>query len=184
MEFDARRYGDRVARILALDGGGNRLMPFVATGCPGEIAATLNRETPDTLFPNTIRRRAAMAGLWLYFSGFEQAHTLAQDDHTTEGSLWHAILHRMEPDAGNSSYWYRAAGPHVTHEALAADALGIVSRYPDSGFQPRRPWDPFEFVHFCERARQKPASPAAQAALEIQRAEWQLLFDYCARVRD
>jgi hypothetical protein len=184
MEFDPRRYGDRVARILALDGAGNRLMPFVASGCPGQVATTLTTETPETLFPNAFRPHAALAGLWLYFSGLEQAHTLAQDDHTTEGSLWHAILHRMEPDAGNSGYWYRMAGPHVTHEALATEALGIVSQYTGSGFQPRRPWDPFEFVQFCERARQKPATPAAQAALEIQRAEWQLLFDYCARVED
>jgi hypothetical protein len=184
MDFDPRRYGDRVAQILALDGDGHRLMPFVATGCPGEIATALNRETADTLFPNAFRPRAAMAGLWLYFSGFEQAHTLAQDDHTTEGSLWHAILHRMEPDTGNSGYWYRMAGSHITHEALAAEALEIVSHYPKSGFQPRRPWDPFRFVTFCEEARERPASPAAQAALEIQRAEWQLLFDHCARVRD
>jgi hypothetical protein len=184
MDFEPRRYGDRVAQILALDGHGNRLMPFVATGCPGEIASALNRETAEMLLPNAFRPRAAMAGLWLYFSGFEQAHTLAQDDHTTEGSLWHAILHRMEPDAGNSGYWYRMAGPHVTHEALIEEALRIISQYPACGFQARRPWDSFEFVQFCEQARQKPASPAAQAALEIQRAEWQLLFDYCARVSD
>jgi len=184
MDFDPRRYGDRVAQILALDGGGHRLMPFVATGCPGEIAAALNRETPESLFPSAFRPHGAMAGVWLYFSGFEQAHTFAQDDPTTEGSLWHAIVHRMEPDAGNSGYWYRMAGPHLTHEALVEEALGIVLQYPASGFQPGRPWDPFEFVHFCERARRKPASSAAQAALEIQRAEWQLLFDYCARIRD
>jgi hypothetical protein len=32
----------------------------------------------------------------------------------------------------------------------------------------------------CERARQQPGSDAERKAIETQRAEWQLLFDYCA----
>src|SRR6516165_8739376 len=143
MDFDPRRYGARVADILALDGGGHRLMPLVAAGCSPESESALKAENPAALFPNSYRPLAAMAGLWLYFSAFEQAHSLAQDDHSTERSLWHAILHRMEPDAGNSGYWYRTAGPHVTHEPLAAEAVAIMSRYPDAGFRPSRPWSPF-----------------------------------------
>ena len=41
-------------------------------------------------------------------------------------------------------------------------------------------WDPFAFLSFCDRARHQPGSNQEKAALEIQRAEWQILFDYCA----
>ncbi len=34
------------------------------------------------------------------------------DSETRECELWHAILHRQEPDAGNAAYWFRQAGPH------------------------------------------------------------------------
>ena len=50
------------------------------------------------------------------------------------------------------------------------------------GYRVAGPWDPGRFVEICERARREPASPLARMALETQRAEWQLLFDYCARV--
>jgi hypothetical protein len=185
MNFDPGRYGDPVARILDLDGAGWRLIPLVAAGCPAEISRALSRQTPETLFLHARRPKAALAGLWLYFSAFEQAHSIAQDDPTTEGSLWHAILHRMEPDSGNSAYWYRQAGTHETHKSLSEEALSIVARYPKAGFHPCESWDPFEFIHFCDRARKAPKHDrdgVVVVALEIQRAEWQLLFDYCATV--
>jgi hypothetical protein len=53
--------------------------------------------------------------------------------------------------------------------------------HPDSHFDPDEDWYPLRFIEFCEMARQQPGSAAEQMALEIQRAEWQLLFDYCAR---
>ena len=56
----------------------------------------------------------------------------------------------------------------------------IAARYPDAEFRIGR-WDPFAFVQFCERARLQPGTTQETAAMQIQRAEWQLLFDYCAR---
>ena len=45
----------------------------------------------------------------------------------------------------------------------------------------RRPWDPFAFIEACEQVHRGP-DPARQRALEeVQRAEWQLLFDFCCR---
>lgn len=124
-----------------------------------------------------------MAGMWLYFSCFEESHRVAQDLHTAEGSFWHAILHRQEPDAGNAAYWFRRVGSHPVYELLFAAAQEIVARHPAAEFRLGPRWDPFAFVMFCERARQQPDSPSERAAREIQRAEWQLLFDYCARPR-
>ena len=66
---------------------------------------------------------------------------------------------------------------------LLVAAKPIVAQYPNSGFRASTKWDPFSFLNFCEKAREAPGSPSERAALEIQRAEWQLLFDYCARSR-
>jgi hypothetical protein len=63
----------------------------------------------------------------------------------------------------------------VSHEAIK-----ILKRIPEAEFRIGK-WDPFAFVAFCERARAQPGSAQERAALEIQRAEWQLLFDYSAR---
>jgi hypothetical protein len=121
-----------------------------------------------------------MAGLWLYFSCFEEAHGVAQDLETPEGSFWHGILHRQEPDAANAAYWFRRVGQHPVFPALRAAAEEVVSAHPDS-FRVQDTWNPVAFINFCEAAREEPGSEAEKVAMEIQNAEWQILFDYCAR---
>lgn len=184
MSFDPTQYGPDVARILALDGNGQRLMPLRCSRCSNEEARQLLKTfKPRDLFPNQEEPEAPMAGLWLYFSCFEEAHKLLEDCETTEGELWHAILHRQEPDSGNAAYWFRKAGPHPTFSLLARAAVRILHRIRDAEFRTGR-WDPFAFVAFCDRARKQPGSAHMKAAMEIQRAEWQILFDYCARLSE
>lgn len=173
-----------MAQILALDQDGNRLIPLVAGGSPPEEAhAALAKQKASDLFPHALAPDAALAGLWVYFSCFDQGHKIAQHIQTAEGSFWHGILHRQEPDSGNAAYWFRQIGPHPVFEGLANAAARIVGHYPEAGLRLDRRWDPFAFIDFCERARRVPGTPAERTALEIQRAEWQLLFDYCARLR-
>jgi hypothetical protein len=116
---------------------------------------------------------AALAGLFLYFSCWEDAHGVAQNVQSTEGSYWHAIVHRQEPDAWNSGYWFRQVRRHPIFPALRAAAAGI-------GVEFGKEWDPIAFIGFCEQARCQAGSDTERQALEVQRAEWQLLFDYCA----
>ena len=169
MQFDPKAYGPEVAAILALDGGGERLMPLVHGPCPShEVKAALAVLAGRKLLPE-----AALAGLYLYFSYWREAHEIAQNISTPEGSYWHAIVHRQEPDAGNAGYWFRQVGTHATFPALRERAAQI-----GVDFGPR--WDPIAFIEMCERARQQPGSDAERMAIETQRAEWQLLFDYCA----
>ena len=186
MDFDPSEYGSSVARIPALDGNGQRLIPLVAGTASSEDARRLlEKENPKALFPRSARPKAAFAGLWLYFSCLERAHEIAQDDSSAEGSFWHAILHRQEPDSGNSAYWFRRVGSdHPVFALLTAEAIEIIRRWPDAEFRVPPRWDPFAFILFCERARQQPGSVSERAALEIQRAEWQLLFHHCAKVND
>lgn len=184
MHFDPSDYGPEVAKILAIDGAGMRLMPLVAGACSSDQAfAAIKKHLAAALFPGARSPQGAMAGLWLYYSCFEEAHQIAQSLSTADGSLWHAILHRQEPDSGNSAYWFRHAGQHPIFTQLVREAADIVTRYPNAEYRPSARWDPFGFILFCERAREQPGSESRTAALEIQRAEWQLLFDYCARAR-
>jgi len=173
--FQVSAYGEAVSSILALDGGGERLMPLAMGRCSSEEARTqIRAKSAQFLFPGGREPEAARAGLYLYFSCLDEAHEVAQNVESAEGSFWHAILHRQEPDAGNASYWFRRVGAHSIFPALRerAAVIGV-----DFGSR----WDPLAFIEFCEKARATPGSGEERRALEVQRAEWQLLFDYCAR---
>jgi hypothetical protein len=179
MGFDPAQYGESVAEILALDGHGARLMPLALGRCSSEAAlARLQATTALRLFPEARGPEAAMAGLYLYFSCLEESHEIAQGIHTPDGSYWHGIMHRQEPDPGNAGYWFRRVGRHPVFRPLGEAAAEIGARH---GVAVAESWDPFEFIDLCERARRQPGSKLEQAALEMQRAEWQLLFDACAR---
>jgi len=75
---------------------------------------------------------APLAALWWAAKGnWDQAHRIAQDQHSAEAAWVHAYLHRVEGDAGNAGYWYRQAGRPVASgsnetewEAIASELLG------------------------------------------------------------
>jgi hypothetical protein len=47
----------------------------------------------------------AIAGEW------DRAHEIVQEDEADATSCWiHAVLHKIEGDAGNARYWYRRSG--------------------------------------------------------------------------
>ena len=180
--FDSQRYGPEVAAILALDGNGQRLAPLAIEGCSSsEARERMRLLSPSTLFGESAHPDAALGGLYLYFSCFDEAHSVVQDLHTPEGSFWHAILHRQEPDAFNSGYWFRQVGAHPIYPLLLESADEIGSRHTDAGtLDMKGRWDPLRFIDYCEAARKHPGSADETFAREVQRAEWQLLFHYCA----
>jgi len=178
MPFDTAAYGAVVAQILALDGNGQRLMPLAHGTCSSEEARRrLQATSAGSLFPESRAPDAALSGLYLYFSCMDEAHAIAQDLSTAEGNYWHAMLHRQEPDAANAAYWFRQVGVHPTFAGLRAQAAGI-----GIDFGPK--WDPLAFIELCERARRQPGSELERQALAVQRAEWQLLFHFCATTRE
>lgn len=149
-------------------------MPLAQGICSSsEANRILKGSTAAVLFPGSRAPEAALSGLYLYFSCMDESHKISQDIDTPDGSFWHGILHRQEPDAGNAAYWFRKVGAHPVFPALRSVSAGIGV---DFGSR----WDPFAFIDLCERARKQPGSEEEHRALEVQRAEWQLLFDYCA----
>jgi hypothetical protein len=174
MQFDPTVYGGEVAAILALDGNGERLMPLAEGHCSSrEAHSRLSAASAAKLFARSRAPEAALSGLWLYFSCLDESHSLSQEIHTVDGSFWHGILHRQEPDAGNAAYWFRKVGKHAVFPALAAAARGF-------GYAAGGQWDALGFIEYCEEARQRPGSAEEKLALAVQRAEWQFLFHYCA----
>lgn len=162
--FAPTKYGAEVARILALDGGGQRLMPLTIGEC---TSADARRVIRVSALPDLVR-----AGLFFYFNCWTDAHQVSQNIESTEGSYWHALVHRQEPDAFNAGYWFRRVGTHpIFPQVRRFAALRNINFGLD--------WDPIAFTDYCYKVR--PGSPEERRAQEVQLAEWQLLFDYCAR---
>lgn len=154
-------------------------MPLVKTG-------SVSTRAGEAVKALSSRPNSVLCGLYLYCGCWDEAHAAADSVEDPNGYFWHAIVHRQEPDPGNSGYWFRKTGTHPVFPQLAAEAEKI-------GYRSGREWDPFAFVEFCETARA--TSPeeqmSAQAvgsvvrarklAMQVQLVEWQLLFDHCAR---
>lgn len=147
-----------------------------------EVDAIRGKSAAD-LFPGALSPEGALAGLWLYLRDFEACHHVAQDLPSKEGSYWHGILHRQEPDDWNAGYWFRATGVHPIHEKLLPEAVALANRHSAAHWKPGSRWDAEEFVRLCARARREPGSAAERLAKAVQMAEWRLLFQWCARVR-
>jgi hypothetical protein len=153
--FDPHRYGPEVAELLR-----EARLPELGPGQP----VLSRREQLSRLHLSAPCR----AGMWLYFDFLEESHRISQSLSTPEGSFWHAIMHRREPDAWNSKYWWRRVGHHPVLAQLQnlAPRLGYTYTSPEA------------FVDFCEAVRGS-GSEQEQLARQVQLLEWQLLFDYC-----
>jgi len=154
-------------------------------GHPNEkMRGRLSSLSVENLFaPEQVRQpdfaRACLAALWLYHDFLDESHALSQEFASAEGSFWHGIMHRREPDYPNAAYWFCRVGHHAVFDALgpAAQALAATSAVtvaiPSS-------WNPFWFIDFCEGCAGK-NQPGEDLARLIQKREWELLFDYCYR---
>jgi len=184
MQWNPKDYGDEVASILALAESGQRLIPLTQGKiCSKEARRRIQSQSAQQLFPAAPAPEAAASGLYLYSSCWEDAHQTAQSIETPEGSYWHAIVHRQEPDAGNASYWFKQVGEHAIFPQLRAAARSIAAAHQSARLKLSETWNPFTFIDVCLDAGNHRGSELERAALEIQRAEWQLLFDFCARRR-
>ncbi len=184
--FNLQAYGPAVT-ALGLPERLNELGP----GRPQEkVRKQLEALSPERLTaPRAVgdlgMAAACLAGLWLYYDFLDESHAISQKIETSEGSYWHGLMHRREPDFSNAKYWFRRVGPHPIGPELAAAASQLAqSAPPDPAarfLSQQADWDHFQFVDLCQAASTG-RSPSALLCRQIQQREWQLLFDYCYRL--
>ena len=124
---------------------------------------------------------ACRAALFLGSNFLDESHNLSQGLHTVEGSYWHALMHRREPDFANAKYWFRRVGRHPVFEGLASAAAQLAASSAEDRptfLTGQSAWDPFAFVDECEAALGQ-GSPAEMLCRQIQQREWEILFAYC-----
>jgi hypothetical protein len=181
----------KILKIMDLAGGeGSR--PFdqlergksIAKGKEA-VAGLTEKELEQTKNPQAFL--FLQSALYIYFDCFEEAHNIAQDHDGIIGNWLHAILHRREPDAGNSSYWYhRVKIPAKISQGIAQEALKVLGETPPKeleAFQRKMAksgeWEPEVFVDLCEKARKADSKTATYQALSrIQEVEWSGLVEY------
>ena len=180
--FDPTKYSPAVQALLTEP----RLSPL-DPGSPNRASYDALQALDDQMFqPHAVRDRdmaaACRAALWLYHDYLDEAHTISQEIETQEGSYWHALMHRREPDFPNAKYWFRRVGTHPIFEPLRIASAELAAGGPAQAafLHSQNKWDAFAFVDLCEAALH--GRPECELfCRRIQQREWELLFDYCYR---
>lgn len=127
------------------------------------------------------------AGLWLLHDFLDESHSRAQsvehEGRHRNGDYWHAIMHRREPDYGNSKYWFHQVGRHPVFVELAAEAARLLREAEQGPPDPwpgrllsARGWEPDAFVDLCRAAAERPGSELEHFARRVQWTEMLLLL--------
>jgi hypothetical protein len=182
--FDPQSYGPVFAPLVGFE-----RRRALDTGTPNTSArAALERLEIKPAFAHVTRSIAdrdmaacSLSAVWLLHDYLDESHTISQGIKTASGSFWHAIMHRREGDFSNAKYWFRHVGRHPVFDALGTRAAEWAAR-SESGtldsLAPGGEWNPFAFVDLCEAAR-RGRGDLPERCLDLQQAEWELLFDHC-----
>lgn len=184
MKFSPAEFGSSIASLIT-----DRL-PELGPGKPNAaarpqlVALTIESAFSDRNVVDHDAARCCLAGIWLWHDFLDESHAISQEIGTIDGSYWHGIMHRREPDYGNAKYWFRRVPRHPIFEPLAEAARELTAGKkldPAAEFlATQKSWDANRFVDLCE-AIAGGQSKAELLAREVARAEWRLLFDHCYR---
>jgi hypothetical protein len=185
--FKANDYGPFLRPLLDLD----RRRPLGAGRVNPRLRERLNSTTMEAAFAHVTVVDLEMAGcclsgLWLLHDFLDEAHTACHDIDTPSGSYWHALVHRREGDFVNSKYWFDRVGNHEVFGPLGQRAAELGAARGEGHLITAGQFDPMAFVDLVEGVERGRQLDARELCLDIQQAEWELLFDWCYRraVRD
>ncbi len=114
-----------------------------------EARSLLKKQKSSDLFSDARAPEAALGGLFLYFSCDEDCHEIVQDVNSAEGSFWHAIVHRREPDAGEFRLLVPANGDASGVSEPGAGRRRNRGKVSGGQVSSAAAWDPFAFIEFC-----------------------------------
>ena len=163
-------------------------LPPLGPGTPkAGFDQRIDETSSETLFGASVVSPAeadcCLAGIWLWNGFLERSHDLSQNIDTPEGSWWHGIMHRREPDAGNAAYWFRRVGDHSLFSALGDRVKKHVAHIelPNEAqwLSQGTYWKPQQFIEACESARRDSNEAVCHVLREVAAIEWYTLFDYC-----
>jgi hypothetical protein len=118
--------------------------------------------------------RAVVSALLLWNDALDESHTISQGLSSSTGSYLHGVMHRREPDYGNSKYWFHQVGSHPLFPAVGQAAQA----YP--GLADLSDWDPYAFIDRCEAsARGRLSQDETRELQSLQRDELRLITSYC-----
>ncbi len=183
--FDPRQYGPVFSPLLAID-----RRRRLDEGAPDVgVRQKLSELSIESAFAHTTvvdqdQAACCLAAVWLLHDYLDESHAISQGIDTPCGSFWHGILHRREEDFGNAKYWFRQIGRHEALQAIGQRAIELTAvrgevqaiRSLTSGGG----WDPVAFVDLCQ-AVESGQNNARELCLDLQQAEWEVLFDHCYR---
>ena len=180
--FDATSYGEAFAAVLeptrpvAIDAGNSDPQQRSAL-----LELTMERAFAGQDLKDASSAACCISAVWLWHDFLDQSHEISQQIHSTNGSFWHAIMHRRECDFSNAKYWFRKVEDHPVYEAMTTAAESLLAEQPqisDLQLTSDGAWDPYRFVDLCQQVGAG-ESTLLSLCQELTRMEWQLLFDYC-----
>jgi len=131
---------------------------------------------------SSVRRELIHSLLLLWHDHLDASHTISQGIEEADGSFVHAIMHRREPDAWNSKYWWRRVGNHPAFREIGrrVDELLKGSQRRERADLARRlvpdgNWDASAFVDACDAAKDDSVIRTLQ---QIQRIETEVLLEF------
>lgn len=183
--FITEKYGSLVSPLLSV-----KEQITLEPGKPNEEAgAVLKSLRAHSLFPGEEVRREEMArlclsGLWLLHGYLEESHKISQSIGSEEGSYWHGLMHRREPDFPNAKYWFSRVQFHPVTEQLGDKVPSMVKQadldFSTAFLQQQEQWSADKFVDLCQAVLMG-KSEGSSICLRVAALEWELLFDYCYR---
>ena len=146
-----------------------------------ELKTKLDALFGKTRFPLE-RQQLIRSLILLWHDHLDASHNISQGIENADGSFLHAIMHRREPDAWNSKYWWRRAGNHPAFPEIArrvTELLARSRRREEADLAKRlvagEKWDALAFVDACDAARDE---TLIRTLREVQQIEAEALLEF------
>ncbi|HUG17971.1 MAG TPA: hypothetical protein VMM56_03275, partial [Planctomycetaceae bacterium] len=166
-------------------------IPARESSAPPGLGNAFSSLSESELVPGAkspVDAKAVKSGVLLIHDFLEASHSISQsiegEGTHNNGDYWHALMHRREPDFGNSKYWFRSVGKHPVYSELSSAAVSLASSFNCSEVSSwvdrltSRGWDAFAGVDFFQEAHQavRQGSELHLFAVKLQMLEMLLLL--------